>query len=324
MRRFMLIVAALVFAMPALAVDVNAVKVGDANDVAITYEGGTDVRAFALNITVDNGATITGISGFFSGEGAGYGIFPGRFRDYITPADPCWDDPNYTPVAPSGDPGAGYDIPSADITIELGALYDGAPNQPPVDGNLCVLQIDAPNGDCNVCIEVNLDRGKVVMNDASEATTNLPICRNIVFEQPPPPPCFPAAYVQQYAAYNAYVANGWVPEIDSWCASPDGSGYQCHGDGDGVDSGFPYYYRIYTGDLNLVISNWKATAGVKPAGADPRADIDHKDSGFPYYYLIYTGDLNRVIGNWKDKSPPLPQDCPLTEAANNSYVDPTP
>jgi len=101
MRRFMLIVAALVFASPVMAVTIDAVKVG--SDVAITYTGGTGVRAFALDVTVDNDATITGVSGFYSGEGAGYGIFPGNFRDIIVPTAPNWAEPNYTPVAPAGD-----------------------------------------------------------------------------------------------------------------------------------------------------------------------------------------------------------------------------
>lgn len=299
MRRFMLIVAALLFASPVLAVDVNAVKVGD--DVAITYAGGTGVRAFALDVNVDNGATITGISGFYSGEGAGYGIFPGNFRDYIVPTAPNWVDVNYTPVAPVGDPGAAGAIPGAAITIELGSLYDGAPNQPPPGGNLCVLTIDAPNGDCNVCVSVNPERGNVVLEDANEAATNLPICRHISFQ---PEYCFPDTpeYANQYADYLLYRQYNQNPDkVDCWCEA-----YQCEGDADGLTQGLPKY-RIYTGDFNIVVANWKKK--ITDPTIDPCADFDHKGQGLPKY-RVYTDDFNILVGNWKAKDSDFAGNCP--------------
>jgi len=298
MRRFMLIVAALVFASPALAVTIDANKVSDG--VAITYTGGTGVRAFALDVTVDNGATITGISGFYSGEGAGYGIFPGNFRDFIAPATPNWVDVNYTPVAPEGDPGAAGALGESAITIELGSLYDGAPNQPPPDGNLCVLTIDAPNGDCNVCISLNPERGNVVLEDASEAAVNLPPdgCRHILFD------CFPSSYT----TYNDWVTMG---KPGCWCAPPNGSGYQCDGDADGVDSGMPFKYRVYGGDVTMLINNWKKK--ITDPTLDPCADFDHKDSGMPFKYRVYGSDVTTLITNWKAKDTALPGDCPRPE-----------
>jgi hypothetical protein len=71
-------------------------------------------------------------------------------------------------------------------------------------------------------------------------------------------------------------------------------------------------------------SNWKVKRLAYPNGANPCADIDHKKSTPPNYYAVYLGDLGRLAGNWKDKDADLPQNCPLTDAENNAYVDPSP
>jgi hypothetical protein len=127
--------------------------------------------------------------------------------------------------------------------------------------------------------------------------------------------CFPstAEYAKQYARWLEYRNMYGEASVRCWCAAPDGSGYQCLGDADGVTSGFPYNYRVYTGDLNMLINCWKMKMGA-PA-LDPCADVDHKDSGFPYYYPCYTGDLNILIANWKKKDSELgiPGPCPLPD-----------
>ena len=287
MRRFMLIVAALVFVSPVMAVDVNAVKVG--SDVAITYTGGTGVRAFALDVNVDNGATITGISGFYSGEGKGYGIFPGNFRDIIVPTAPNWAEPNYTPVAPAGDPGAAGAIPGAAITIELGSLYDGDGNKPPDGDTLCVLTIDALNGDCNVCVAVNPERGNVVLEDANEAATNLPICRHILFD------CYPSGFGQQYT--------DWVTlgKPDCWCSL-----YQCDGDTDGATAGLAKL-RVSQADYDILSANWNFKATT--AGFNPCADIDHKGAGLAKI-RVSQADYDILSANWGKKDTAMPGDCP--------------
>lgn len=291
MRRFMLIVAALVFASPAFAVVVDVCEVS--GQYAITYTGGTDIRAFALDITVDNGATIDGISGYYDqGEGAGYGIFPGNFRDYITPVTPDYGDANYTPVAPEGDPGAAGPLDSNAITIELGALYDGEANKPPVYGNLCVLDINMPNSDCNVCVTVNVDRGGVVLNDASEAETNLPICR---YFSKGIPPCYPSGL----SSYQNWLDFG-MP--DCWCganAINPQCAYQCYGDA-GCD-GQVVDWRVYSNDLTLLVNNWKKK------GTDPTlnacADFDH--AGQVVDWRVYSNDLTILVNNWKAKGTAL-------------------
>ena len=177
MRILMLIVAALLIAAPAMAtVEIGVTDLGG-GEAAITYNctAGEDVRAFALDITIDKG-TIDDVKDFNTGEstvpGGGFGIFPGNFRDYIVPTAPDFDDPNYTPVAPGGDPDALGDLGGSGITVELGSLYVDA-NAPGASGTLLVIVTS--DGDCNVCVVVNSSRGSVVLEDANAAATNLPL-----------------------------------------------------------------------------------------------------------------------------------------------------
>lgn len=176
MKKLMLIVAALVIAAPALAtVEIGVTDLGG-GDAAITYNvtAGEAVRAFALDVTVSAG-TIDAVSGYKTGESVsgdlGYGIFPGNFRDYIAPATPNWGDPNYTPVAPSGDPDALGGLGTGGVTLELGSLYVDA-NGPAASGTLCVLTISET---AEVCITANDSRGGVVLEDANAAPTDLPL-----------------------------------------------------------------------------------------------------------------------------------------------------
>jgi hypothetical protein len=103
-------------------------------DVIITAEdvGGGKLRvgyqttgevlpaAFALDIRLSNGATfdnVTPLSECFT-------FYPGRFRDYINPANPNWEDPHYLPVAPVGDPEAMGGLGTSGITIEMAAMLN--------------------------------------------------------------------------------------------------------------------------------------------------------------------------------------------------------
>jgi len=281
-RRILLIVAALLFAAPAFAtVDVNALQ-NDPNKkvVSIVYNctAGEDVRAFALDVSVDNSTTITGISSFFSGEGAGYGIFPGSFRDNIDAADPNWVDPAYTPVAPTGDPGAQAGLGTSAVTIELGSLYV-APNAPPASGTLCKLALSTASSDCNMTLTANATRGNIVLEDATEAADNLPLVRKLLFD-----------------CYTGTDIAGWTTmgKPACWCAS-----YHCYGDADLKTSGAPFNYRIFTGDMGKITSNWKRK--ITDTALDPCADVDHKSSGAPFNYRVFTGDMGKVTSNWKKK-----------------------
>jgi len=116
--------------------------------------------------------------------------------------------------------------------------------------------------------------------------------------------CFPLTY----STYQDWIALG---EPDCWCGSPCGSGYQCDGDADGFISAFPFMYRCFTGDLALIVANWKKRVG--DPTLEPCADIDHKDSGGITKYRVFTGDLARLVGCWKKKDAQLPGNCPRPE-----------
>ena len=184
MRKALLIVAMLLLVTPVMAATtITAVKEGavftaaDGNKVQtvrIDYSGDVNVRAFALDINVAPGPVFRGVRGFKTGESnavsKGYGIFPGRFRDYIVVTGPNWADTNYNPVAPSGDPGAsGTGLDTNHIVVEMGTLYAGDANRPVLSGTL--FRIDVNNrgllGTFNLAIAANALRGGVVGNDGN-------------------------------------------------------------------------------------------------------------------------------------------------------------
>jgi hypothetical protein len=111
--------------------------------------------------------------------------------------------------------------------------------------------------------------------------------------------CFPS----NFSTYTDWVTLG---KPACWCGP-----YQCDGDADGLTSGFPFNYRVFTGDLALIVANWQKKAD--DLTLDPCADIDHQDSGFPFYYRVFTGDLSILVANWKKKETNLPGNCPRAE-----------
>jgi hypothetical protein len=309
MRKIVLTVAILMLATPALAA-VKIIVTDEGNLIAaIKYQtDGEKVRAFALDVTVSAG-TIDAVSDYIKGESVpgniGYGIFPANFAAHIT-VDPAtgdvqtWDVNAYTPVAPATDPGALGGLGTNGITIEMGALYsppeDNSPNAPPTSGTLCKIKV---SGDTTVSVTENATRGGVVLTDpAVSPTVNLTeAIKHIV----PVLACFP----QANSAYNDWVLLG---KPDCWCAKPKGVGYQCDGDADGVDSGGINKFRVFTGDLSLIVANWRKKAG--DATLNACADIDHKDSGGINKFRVFTGDLSILVANWRKKDAALPGDCP--------------
>jgi len=152
------------------------VFVQDTNGVAwLKYQctAGEVVRAFALDVTVDQGI-IFGISGYLVGvskPGAqGYGIFPASFRDHATVnsgTNVTYDLSQYSPAAVVADypsdtqPG----LNSSGITLEFGALWDpNAPGAvPSASGTLCALHLSHA---ANVSVRANVSRGGVIASPA--------------------------------------------------------------------------------------------------------------------------------------------------------------
>ena len=269
MRKVSLILVVLLFAAPAWA-DVDIKCECDGNEVTISYRVTEDepnkVRAFALDITVDNG-TITGYDDTVNDD---YVIYPGSIvidtesippsvSDYGTPiGDPC-DHPDTQP---------GLD--SNGVTIEMGALYappnDASPNAPPDPCNEIFYDLlkiyTSETGDYCITISENEARGGVVMTDPTiDPDVNSPGCCAV------PDECFPIGYTT-YVHYVDYKNHGWDP--DCWCEPPDGSGYQCDADADGGVEGI-FKYRVYFNDLDIFVANWKKKDSQLP-GDCPRPE----------------------------------------------------
>jgi hypothetical protein len=164
MRNLVLVVAVLLLAAPALAADVNIVPTADGNGVVtISYTASSSkMRGAGLDITLDNGATITAIGNY----DPNYWVYPGSI-DINTTTEQV--DDYGTPIAAGG-------VNEPNVTLEMGSLYaegDDA-NAPGASGVLLTLTV---SGDCNVCIAENAARAGVVVEDTEvTATTNLPQC----------------------------------------------------------------------------------------------------------------------------------------------------
>jgi len=208
MRKVLLIVAMLLVVSPVMAsVDINVVQEDthgpvDSNSqhraaqVRVGYTGSTHVRAFALNISVDNGCTIGKIRDFNVGENnsvkQGYGIFPGRFRAFVNAATPdacymnAYPNGNYNPTPPWADPGTtGTGLDMNTIIVEMGYLGAGDSNRPAQTGTLFKIDVNAYDfqGTAHVTVSADAMRGGVVDKDTNATTTdtNLPFTVDVCF-----------------------------------------------------------------------------------------------------------------------------------------------
>jgi len=206
MKRSLVLIMALLLATPALGtVDITCTDAGSGR-LSISYNASTEtelVRAFALDITIDAGATFAAIdsNSFTAGQGNVYGIFPGSI-DLTDPNTPVYGDP----IAPSSDPGAaGTGIGTNRVIIEMGSLYEPNLSGPGTSGTLCTFQLEGDT-DCNVVIVAESTRGGVVLEDGSIPSLNSPGC--------------------------LVALGGWVYP-DCWGYSGTGYQTQCHADTDG-------------------------------------------------------------------------------------------
>ena len=175
MKKVLLVAAMLIIAAPVMAtVSVTATDKGSGVvEVSYNCSAAEKVRAFALDITVDNGLVINNIRDFNRGEskvpGGGYGIFPGSFANVINASSPNWADTNYSPIGRTSDPNTRTGLGTGAITVELGTLYVG-PNSPGPSGLLFRLDVNG-NGahDGNLLIALNGTRGGIVLEDSNLA-----------------------------------------------------------------------------------------------------------------------------------------------------------
>jgi len=196
MKKVLLVVALLLLAAPVFAADVtitatfgtisNPSEPNKLVPLTVGWTGAADacsIRAFALRMTADTGRNLDNIRGFKVGESnavsKGFGIFPGKFRDFIDVQNPTtadWADTNYNPLAPAGDlnSAGGNDNPT--MVVELGTLYVGDANAPGTSGTLFVVDVnlEGNTGSTSVCFALEQTRGGVVKKDGTAATVTLP------------------------------------------------------------------------------------------------------------------------------------------------------
>jgi hypothetical protein len=124
------------------------------NDVRDFEDDLIPVRAFALDITLDNDAFITG----YSDPNPHYNIYPGSI---ILDMDGNIIDPG-TPVADPSYPGTLGGIGTNGVTIEMGSSYVTGEDTPPYQGQLITLEVSGP---CRMTITQNVIRGGIVMEN---------------------------------------------------------------------------------------------------------------------------------------------------------------
>ena len=270
MRKTLLVMVALLFAAPVFAGTVT-MSITDEGDgwVAIRYSADANVSGFGLKISAGSGAVITDINDYNVGECTatvkGFGIFPGTIDINATTG---LVDGNGTPVAPNDAPGAaGTGIDTNAIVVEMGALYVEG-NEPGLSGTLIKIQVDK---DCNVCVEGEPTRGNVVLTDANEAITNLPLC---------------AAVVKGYDCGDCPLdISGWEgPGITDGFVGPEDVLYMTI-----LTNGCPYQYCDVTGltdaEACLDVSGWEGP-GIPDGFVGPEdvLYITILTNGCPYQY----------------------------------------
>ena len=172
----LILVAVFVLAAPAIA-DQDITCTVDGNTVTVHYDGNGDIiRAFGLDISVDNGTTIESVGNF----DPNYYVAPGTY--------------NYAGgVVTWGNPIADGGVDANYMTIEMGSLWAtndpcGHTTQPLTSGILLTFDIKAGGAsDCTVTIEENGARGGIVMETGTENPT---LTGTVVTFGYPYPPCW--------------------------------------------------------------------------------------------------------------------------------------
>lgn len=198
MKKVLVVVALLLIATPVFAGTTVRLVPEGANftvdgtkqqTVRVEYQTDVDIAAFALDINmnaVGNSSTFDSVRDYNVGESdartkTGYGIFPSRFRDFITPlngsqvdtGDGGWADPNYTPLTAWNEPGAQLTgIGFNTMVAELGTLYAGDGNKPALSGTLFRFDVNSEKyvGSFPLAVSADALRGGVVDKNAAGVT----------------------------------------------------------------------------------------------------------------------------------------------------------
>lgn len=216
MKATWVLLAALLLVVPANAVVVTCVSEGD-NVVRIDYNAGDEQVlpvAFALDLTVDGGATITSVYDYKVGDSTaasrGFGIFPATMSIDAEGQVSDWGRPDMNPSQSSHVlPGVG----TAGVTIGMASRYSGRENAPSVSGTLCRLRVDPHDAaTVNVRVARNVFGGGVVLEDATSAQFTGVGCTLSSAPSPPPPPA-PASITYPTASSTGSYTVSWTTSI---------------------------------------------------------------------------------------------------------------
>jgi hypothetical protein len=290
MKKILLAMVVFMIATPVFAaVDVNCTC--DGNEVTVRYVN-TDpnhVRAFALDIILDNSdANIVSVYGYDPCTDDYY-IYPGsvdvnadtnNIDDY---GKPYADQSKYPDGTLPGPPD------SNGMTIEMASLYyptgHTSPNAPADANVLFKFKVHPIPGVVNVTVRQNAKRGGIVMEDANTPeVANLSGCT------------LGACFDSGHEDYSEWLD---VNSPDCWCYT-----YHCYGDCDGLETGDSkagYYYVTYP-DITMLVGSWKKNWG--EAGFNICADVSRSldgDSKAGYFRVSYP-DVTILVANWKQDS----------------------
>jgi hypothetical protein len=197
-------------------------------------------------------------------------------------------------------------------------------------------------------IAANATRGRVVKEDANEATTNLPKVVVLSFTVTVPD----VLNQTKTDANNLITGAGLVVGVVdyNWSATYAKGRVMAQNPAGGqqVPGGSPVNYTLSQGVTpvacfdpcgtawsqqktqynNYITKKWDPNCWCSyPVGSgfQCHGDADGKKSS-PDNYRVFGGDLSRVSTNWKRKDSPavggLPRNCPIPDANNNVYVKP--
>lgn len=302
LKRFALMIAVLLVASPAFA-GVVIECTANGTEVTVSYDNNDLdpklIRAVALDITVDGGATISSVND----SSVDYWVHPGSIAindsngnidsEGNLVADPCEYDDTLGGVGTAG------------ITIEAGSLYEGDPNAPDSNGVLFSFVV---SGDCTVSIAKNTARGGVVMEDPNtDADPHLVGCTVAT-------KCFPSCHPD----YAEWVSVG---EPNSWCYLR-----QCHGDTDNNESEYgppaPFMFPqpkawVTVEDITVLLAGYKQPYGGNPSvdtwiAADFNHDSNEYGPTAPFMFpqptaRVTVEDINILLTYYK--AAVVPTDC---------------
>jgi hypothetical protein len=281
MRKIVLALVVLLLTVPAMA-GVEVVKCAqvseDSYEVAVTYDvnDGNEIRAFGIEISVDNGASISSIDV----NDADYYIFPGSI--------------DINEAGDVNDWGSAIAAQTSNsFILEMGSLYAAEDpchtTAPPASGQLCSFMV---SGDCNVAIANDAARGGVVLADTTKSFEGDLIGCQVTLSD-----CYTGP------DYTEWVNVG---KPDSWCYPS-----QCYGDADGLaESVGRGSAQVYDNDVAILVVGYGDTAYSGDPAIDPwiAADFDHAaESVGRASARVYDNDVAILVNYYGESS--VPSDC---------------